>query len=55
MDKQKQPRKDVTVVVPRDLWRRLKYEAWRRQATVKSMLADALEQALERWEKEHAD
>ena len=53
MDKPKLPRKDVTVVIPRALWRRLKYEAWLRQATVKSMLAEALEHALERWKSEH--
>ena len=52
MEQHKHLRKDVTVVVPRDLWRRLKYEAWRRQKTCKQMLTDALEQALGRWKKE---
>ena len=52
MEQHKHLRKDVTVVVPRGLWRQLKYEAWRRQVTVKSMLSEALEQALEKWRKE---
>ena len=53
MDKQhKGGRKDVTVVIPRDLWLRLKYEALRRQTTLKRILSEALEQALERWRKE---
>lgn len=54
MEKEKhtKSRQDVTVVVGRELWRQLKYEAWRRQMTAKKMLSEALEQALEKWRKE---
>ena len=45
-------RKTVTVVIARDLWLKLKYEALRRQTTLKRILADALEQALEKWRKD---
>ena len=45
-------RNEVTVVIPRDLWIRLKFEVLRRQTTLKLLLAEALHQTLERWRKE---
>ena len=43
----------VTVVIPRDLWISLKYEALRRQTKLKQVLAEAIEQALKLWKSEH--
>lgn len=42
----------ITVGVPRALWRRVKYEAWRRETAAKNLLIEALEAALARWEAE---
>ena len=43
----------IASYVPRELWRQLKYEAWRRQTTAKKMLIEAIERAVERWRQEN--